>query len=43
MIKGSKISDKVKLNLGTDYPMKLEFKGDNIALNMVLAPRVSEE
>lgn len=43
MIKASKITDKVKMNLGTDYPMKLEFKGDNVSLKLVLAPRVSEE
>ncbi|MCD6476870.1 MAG: proliferating cell nuclear antigen (pcna) [Candidatus Aenigmarchaeota archaeon] len=43
IIKASRIADTVKISLGTDYPMKLEFKGDNVSLNMVLAPRVSEE
>lgn len=43
IIKASKLSDTAKIQLGTDYPMKIEFKGDNISLRCVLAPRVSED
>ena len=43
MIKASKISDNVKLKLGNDYPLRMEFKGDKASLTMILAPRVSEE
>lgn len=43
MIKAAKISDKVKLEWGKDYPMKLEFKaGDKGSLSFILAPRVEE-
>lgn len=43
MIKAAKIADSVKLNWGQDYPMKLEFKSkDKVTINMILAPRVSE-
>lgn len=42
MIKGSKLSDKVKIMLGKDFPLRLVFENDNIFLGMVLAPRVSE-
>jgi hypothetical protein len=43
IIKASRITEKAKLQLGTDYPMKIEFNGENASLSMVLAPRVSEE
>jgi proliferating cell nuclear antigen PCNA len=43
MIKGSKIADKTRILIGKDFPLKIEFKGENAFLNMVLAPRVSEE
>jgi len=43
IIKASKIADITKINLGTDYPMKIEFVGDNISFKCVLAPRVSED
>ena len=43
MIKASKISDDIKLQIGNDYPMRLEFKGNDASVTMVLAPRVSEE
>jgi len=43
MIKGSKIADKTKIMIGKDYPMKIEFKGENALLNFVLAPRVAED
>ena len=43
MIKGSKISDKAQISIGKDFPMKLEFLGENASLSMILAPRVSED
>jgi len=43
MIKGSKLADKTRIMLGKDFPLKIEFKGENANLSMILAPRVSEE
>ncbi len=43
MMKASKISSKMSLKLGNDYPMKVEFSGDKVKIGFVLAPRVSEE
>jgi proliferating cell nuclear antigen len=43
MIKGSKISDKVKIMLGKDFPLRMDFIGEDASLSIVLAPRVSEE
>ena len=43
MIKGSRISDKMKLMLGKDFPLKMVFEGNDVSLSMILAPRVSEE
>lgn len=43
MIKGSRIADNVKILIGKDFPMKMEFKGENASLAIILAPRVSEE
>jgi len=43
MMKAAKIADSVAIRFGQDYPMKIEFKaGDKARLNIVLAPRVSE-
>lgn len=42
-IKASKISDKVFINFADDYPLKLEFRNDNIELVFVLAPRVETD
>ena len=43
MMKASKMADSVVIRFGQDYPMKLEFRaGDKARLNMILAPRVSE-
>lgn len=41
-IKAAKISDTAKIQLGTDFPMKIELKGNDVYLAMVLAPRVEE-
>lgn len=44
MVKASKVSDRVKLSWGNDYPIRLEFTvEDKLSLAFVLAPRVSEE
>lgn len=43
IIKGSRISEKAKIKLGKDFPLKIEFSGENASLSMILAPRVSEE
>ncbi len=43
MIKAAKLSDKVALEFGTDYPMRLNFMSmDKINLSFILAPRVEE-
>ncbi len=42
MIKASRISDKVKLMLGKEFPLRLVFENDNTFLSMILAPRVAE-
>ncbi len=43
MIKAAKLSDKVALEFGTDYPMRLKFTAmDKVNLSFVLAPRVEE-
>ncbi|MEM5778709.1 MAG: proliferating cell nuclear antigen (pcna) [Candidatus Aenigmatarchaeota archaeon] len=42
MIKGSRLSEKMKIMLGKDFPLKIEFKGENASLSMILAPRVAE-
>ena len=42
MIKASRISDKVKMMLGKDFPLRLVFENDNTFLSMILAPRVAE-
>lgn len=43
MIKATKITDKIKINFGTDYPLKLEFNTPFIELSFILAPRVETE
>ncbi|HDD46007.1 MAG TPA: proliferating cell nuclear antigen (pcna) [Candidatus Aenigmarchaeota archaeon] len=40
MIKASKLSDKVELEFGTDYPLRLTFKEiDKVHMGFILAPR----
>jgi len=41
--KGTRISDKVKINFSNDYPLKIEFRTDLAELVFVLAPRVETE
>lgn len=43
MVKGTKLTDKVVLNFGNDYPLKLEFNTPKITLSFILAPRVEAE
>ncbi len=43
VIKASRLAPIAKIQLGTDYPMKIEFKGNNISFTCILAPRVSED
>ena len=43
MIKGTKLADKVVLNFGNDYPLKLEFNTPGVSLSFILAPRVETE
>lgn len=42
MIKGSRISDKVKIMLGKDFPLRMVFENENAMLSLILAPRVAE-
>jgi len=43
MIKATKITDKIKINFSSDYPLKLEFNTPFIELSFILAPRVETE
>jgi len=43
MVKGTKLTDKVILNFGNDYPLKLEFNTPRVSLSFILAPRVETE
>ena len=43
MIKGSRISDSMKIMLGKDFPLKMLFESKDACLSMILAPRVSED
>lgn len=42
-MKAAKIADKFGLRMGNDYPLRLDFTGNNVRMGFVLAPRVSEE
>src|SRR3989344_3823079 len=42
-MKAAKIADKFALKMGNDYPLRLDFVGNNVRMGFVLAPRVSEE
>jgi proliferating cell nuclear antigen len=43
MIKATKITDKIKINFSSDYPLKLEFSTPFIELSFILAPRVETD
>ncbi|MBR9679597.1 MAG: proliferating cell nuclear antigen (pcna) [Candidatus Altiarchaeota archaeon] len=40
MMKGTKIGSLASIEFKTDYPLRLEFKDDNVQLVYVLAPRI---
>mgnify|MGYP000580150143 CR=1 FL=1 len=43
MIKAEKLSDTVKMSLGNDFPMRLDFEiPDKLKLGFILAPRIEE-
>jgi len=42
-IKSGKISEKVKINFSDDYPLRLDFAGNNMGIGFVLAPRVEND
>ncbi len=43
MIKAEKLSDTVKVSLGNDFPMRLDFEvPDKLELGFILAPRIEE-
>jgi len=44
IIKAKKLSDTVTLQLGDDFPLKIDFKvPDKLELSFILAPRIEEE
>ncbi len=43
IIAGTTVSENVILQFNKDYPLKLEFKGENIGLAFILAPRVEND
>ncbi|VVB59779.1 DNA polymerase sliding clamp [uncultured archaeon] len=43
IVKGAKIADTAKIQLGNDYPLKVTFRAvDNLQISYVLAPRVED-
>ena len=38
--KGAKIAEKVQLQFSNDYPCRIDFRGENIEIVFILAPRV---
>ncbi len=42
-IKAGKISERVSIRFSNDYPLRLDFAGDNMGVGFVLAPRVENE
>ena len=43
IVKGAKIADTAKIQLGADYPLKVTFRAvDNLQISYVLAPRVED-
>jgi proliferating cell nuclear antigen len=44
MMKAEKLADTVKVSLGQDFPMRMDFKvPDKLKLGFILAPRIEEE
>jgi proliferating cell nuclear antigen len=42
-LKGAKLADKSTIKFSGDHPLRLEFRGEHMELNFVLAPRVETE
>jgi len=42
-IKGGKLSDKTIIKFSNDHPLRLEFNGEHMELNFILAPRVETD
>jgi proliferating cell nuclear antigen len=43
MIRGAKLTEKVVVNFGNDYPLRLEFRAPLMELSFILAPRVETD
>ena len=43
MVSGAKLSDTAIIQFGKDYPLKLQFKSENVSLAFILAPRVDND
>ena len=44
IIQGSKISDRVKIQFNSDYPLRIDYKAiDKVSLSFILAPRVDND
>lgn len=43
MMKAARLATNAKIQLGNDYPLRIDFEGERAKLGFVLAPRVSEE
>ena len=43
IMRASKLAANAKIQLGRDYPLRIDFNGEKSKLGFVLAPRVSEE
>lgn len=41
--KGAKLADKTLIKFSGDHPLRLEFRGEHMELNFILAPRVETE
>jgi len=41
-IQASKLSETVKINLGSNYPLRLDYETENLELSFILAPRVED-
>ena len=42
-LKGAKLCDKTILSFANEHPLKIDFIGENVNLNFILAPRVETE
>lgn len=42
MLKASDMAETVRINLGSDIPLKLEFLAEGVTLSFLLAPRIEE-